>query len=47
MRKILAVAESACAPTDTAANMPFEIDAQMVKNAIYAADALDKKALSK
>lgn len=45
--KILAVAETACAPTDTAVNMPFEIDAQMVKNAIYAADALGKKALLK
>lgn len=45
--KILAVAETACAPTDTAVNMPFEIDAQMVKNAIYAADALGRKALGK
>ncbi|WP_297979762.1 glycerol dehydrogenase [uncultured Methanobrevibacter sp.] len=42
--KILRVAEVACAPTDTAVNMPFEIDVQMVKNAIFAADALGKDA---
>ena len=45
--KILRVAEVACAPTDTAVNMPFEINAQMVKNAIFAADALGKLAHKK
>ena len=45
--KIMKVAEIACAPTDTAVNMPFEINPKMVMNAIYAADALGRKALGK
>ena len=43
--KILKVAKIACAPTDTAVNMPFDIDPEMVANAIIAADALGEKRL--
>lgn len=38
--RIMAVAESACAPTDTMGNMPFAVTPQMVCDAILAADAL-------
>lgn len=38
--RIMAVAESACAPTDTMANMPFAVTPQMLCDAILAADAL-------
>ena len=38
--KIFRVAEIASAPTDTAVNMPFEINADMIAAAIRAADAL-------
>jgi len=37
--KIMAVAEAACAPTDTLHNMPFEITPKTVAAAIKAADA--------
>lgn len=37
--KIMAVAEAACAPTDTLHNMPFEVTAETVAAAIKAADA--------
>ena len=43
--KILKVATIACAPTDTAVNMPFEVNPEMVANAIIAADALGRKKL--
>ena len=39
------VAEAACAPTDTLHNMPFEVDPEMVYNAMVAADALGRKTL--
>ncbi len=45
--KIMMVAETACAETDTARNMPFEIQPEMVASAIYAADAFGKIALKK
>ena len=38
--RIMAVAESACAPTDTMGNMPFAVTPQMVCDASLAADAL-------
>lgn len=40
--KIMAVAEAACAPTDTLHNMPFEVTAEKVYAAIMAADAYGK-----
>ncbi len=45
--KIHRVAELACLPTDTGINMPFAIDADMVCNAIYAADRFGQAALRK
>ena len=36
--KVMAVAEAACAPTDTLHNMPFPVDPQTVAAAILAAD---------
>ncbi|MBQ9328643.1 MAG: glycerol dehydrogenase [Solobacterium sp.] len=45
--KIRKVAEIACLPTDTAVNMPFEIDPEMVAGAIIAADALGQARLNK
>ena len=45
--KIMQVATVACAPTDTAVNMPFEINPEMVANAIIAADALGQDRLNK
>lgn len=36
--KIMAVAEAACAPTDTLHNMPFEVTPETVAAAILAAD---------
>ena len=36
--KIMAVAEAACAPTDTIHNMPFEVTPESVAAAILAAD---------
>ncbi len=45
--KILKVAEIACSPTDTARNMPFDIDPEMVASAIWAADAIGREALVK
>ena len=44
--KVMKVATIACAPTDTAVNMPFEINSEMVANAIIAADALGSKKLA-
>ena len=44
--KIMHVAEVACAPTDTAVNMPFAINPKMVADAIMAADAFGRKALA-
>ena len=38
MDKVMAVAEAACAPTDTLHNMPFPVDPQTVAAAILAAD---------
>ena len=40
--KIMAVAEAACAPTDTLHNMPFEVTPEKVYAAIMAADAYGK-----
>ena len=40
--KIMAVAEAACAPTDTLHNMPFEVTPKTVAAAIKAADALGR-----
>ncbi len=40
--KIMAVAEAACAPTDTLHNMPFEVTPEKVCAAILAADAYGK-----
>ena len=37
--KIMAVAEAACAETDTLHNMPFEVTPEKVYAAIMAADA--------
>lgn len=45
--KMRLVAETACAETDTARNMPFEINSDMVVSAIYAADRFGKIALKK
>lgn len=44
--KIMAVAKAACAENDTIHNMPFEVTPELVKNAIYAADAYGRQALS-
>ena len=44
--KILKVAEIACAPTDTAVNMPFAINPQMIADAIMTADAFGRAALA-
>lgn len=38
--RIMAVADAACAPTDTMGNMPFSVTPDMVCDAILAADAL-------
>ena len=43
--KILKVATIACAPTDTAVNMPFEVNPEMIADAIIAADAIGRKKL--
>lgn len=40
--KIMAVAEAACAPTDTLHNMPFEVTPETVAAAIKAADAFGR-----
>ena len=40
--RIMAVAESACAPSDTMGNMPFTVTPSMVCDAILAADALGR-----
>lgn len=40
--RIQAVAEVACAPTDTMGNMPFEVTPDMVAQAIMGADALGR-----
>jgi len=42
-QKIMAVAERACAETDTMRNMPFPIDSRMVYAAIRTADALGSR----
>lgn len=41
--KIMAVAEAACAPTDTLHNMPFEVTTESVYAAIMAADAFGRE----
>ena len=43
--KIRQVAEIACAESDTAQNMPFEVNPDMVANAIWAADAIGQTSL--
>ena len=43
--KVMQVAEIACGETDTARNMPFEINPEMVANAIWGADAVGREAL--
>ncbi len=43
--KVMAVAELACAPSDTLGNMPFEVTPEKVCAAILAADAIGHKAL--
>lgn len=40
--RIMAVAEAACAPTDTMGNLPFAVTPNMVCDAILAADALGR-----
>jgi len=42
-KKILKVAEASCSKDETIHNMPFAVDAEMVKDAILAVDALSKK----
>jgi glycerol dehydrogenase len=44
--KVMQVATIACAESDTARNMPFEIDPEMVANAIWGADAIGRDALA-
>jgi glycerol dehydrogenase len=39
-KKILKVAEASCAEGETIHNMPFAVDAEMVKDAILAVDVL-------
>lgn len=43
---LMPVADAACAPTDTLHNMPFKVDAEMVYNAMIAADAYGRRALN-
>ena len=43
--KILSVAKAACAENDTLHNMPFDVWPELVADAIFAADALGRKAL--
>ena len=43
--KIYQVAEIACAESDTARNMPFEVNPDMIVGAIWAADAMGRAAL--
>ena len=38
--ELMRVAEAACAPTDTMGNMPFPVTAEMVADALLAADAI-------
>lgn len=45
--KIHKVAEIACAESDTARNMPFEVDPDMIEGAIWAADAMGRAALER
>lgn len=45
--KILKVAEIACGEGDTARNMPFEVDPEMVAGAIWGADAIGRDALKR
>lgn len=45
--KILQVAQIACAESDTARNMPFEVDPDMLAGAIWGADAIGRKALNR
>lgn len=44
--KIYQVAEIACAESDTARNMPFEVNPDMIVGAIWAADAMGSAALN-
>ncbi len=44
--RVLEVAKLACAPTDTLGNMPFEVTPEKVANAMLAADAYGREALS-
>ncbi|MGI6499085.1 MAG: glycerol dehydrogenase [Oscillospiraceae bacterium] len=44
-KKLMAVAEAACAPEDTMGNMPFPVTPDMVCDAMLAADALGREAL--
>lgn len=45
--KIMKVAEIACAESDTARNMPFDVNPAMIAGAIWAADAIGRDALEK
>ncbi|MDO4478955.1 MAG: glycerol dehydrogenase [Lachnospiraceae bacterium] len=45
--KLMQVATIACGEADTARNMPFDVDPEMVANAILGADAIGRKALAK
>ena len=38
--ELFAVAEAACAPTDTMGNMPFPVTPEMVVDALLGADAI-------
>lgn len=44
---LMPVAEAACAENDTLHNLPFEVTAEDVYNAMLAADRLGKRALEK
>ncbi len=43
---LMPVAEAACADNDTLHNMPFEVTAESVYNAMIAADAYGREALA-
>ena len=45
-KHLMPVAEAACADNDTLHNMPFEVTAEIVYNAMIAADAYGREALA-
>ena len=44
--KIMKVTEIACGESDTAQNMPFEVNPEMIAGVIWTADAMGQKVLS-